>query len=319
VPLNAENVYIFDNFGNLVYGVDKYRNVTINFASTRYELQYGETETYWITYRLPLSDYSTSNGDKIKLNLDILFGSFRAVVKDFRITLILPKDASLNSILPSASSFSSEDNSVVIHFNETNVTPYNSKIVELELDASNSYGPFLARPLLFLLIFASICSGYVIVKRVIPSKERLIERRTVVPTPILLEFCSLNEEKVSLITEIEQLDDDMKKRRIKKRIYRNELKNKEKKIFELNKDIDEIKITLRSAGGRFEQIVNELEINEAERQSTMDGLYNLEQRYLRKKISLIAYQKLSDDLINRHKRSRTKIDKLLFELREIMS
>ena len=319
VPLNAENVYIFDNFGNLVYGVDKYRNVTINFASTRYELQYGETETYWITYRLPLSDYSTSNGDKIKLNLDILFGSFRAVVKDFRITLILPKDASLNSILPSASSFSSEDNSVVMHFNETNVTPYNSKIVELELDASNSYGPFLARPLLFLLIFASICSGYVIVKRVIPSKERLIERRTVVPTPILLEFCSLNEEKVSLITEIEQLDDDMKKRRIKKRIYRNELKNKEKKIFELNKDIDEIKITLRSAGGRFEQIANELEINEAERQSTMDGLYNLEQRYLRKKISLVAYQKLSDDLINRHKRSRTKIDKLLFELREIMS
>lgn len=321
IPPDAENVYIFDQFGNLVYSVwgDTHQNVTIRFSQTRFELQYGGNLTYWITYRLPLSDYSSTVGDKIKLNLNILFGSMKAIVKSFEIKLILPKDASLKYLFPSAVSFSYSDNSIVMHFNETDVTPSNSKLIELEFDASNSYGPILARPLIFLLILVSICSGYVIVKRVIPSKERVIERKTVVPTPILLEFCSLNEEKVSLITEIEQLEDDMKKRKIKKRIYRNELKNKEKKILELNKDIEDLKVTLKGAGGRFAQIVDELEINEAERQSTMDGLYNLEQRYLRKKISIVAYQKLSNDLIDRHKKARTKIDKLLFELREVLS
>lgn len=319
----AENIYIYDKFGNLISTTSRPGanaiNVTINFGATRYELAYGESETYWVTYRIPLSNCSTTVGEKIKINLNILFGSFNAIVKKFDITLILPKDASLNYLFPSASSYTTEDNSIVIKFNETDVTPYNSKLIELEFDKSNSYGPFLYRPLLFLLIIVSICFCYVLVKRIIPSKERLIERKTIVPTPVLLEFCSLNEEKVSLITEIEQLEDDMKKRKIKKRVYRNELKNKEKKILELNKDIEDIKITLKDAGGRFAQIVNELEISEAERQSTMDGLYNLEQRYLRKKISIVAYQKLSDDLINRHKKAREKIDKLLFELREILS
>ena len=321
VPLDAENVFVHDKFGNLVYNVwgDQTKNVTINFAATRYQLQYGENTTYWVSYRLPLSDYSTSNGDKIKLKLNILFGSLRATARNFQISLILPEDASLKSLIPSATSYSLRENSIVIFYNETDVTPYNSKIIDLEFDISNSYGPFFSRPLLLMFILGAVCSSYVIVKRVIPSKERLIERKSVVPTPILLEFCSLNEEKVSIITEIEQLEDDMKKRKIKKRIYRNELKNKEKKILELNKDIEDLKVTLKAAGGRFAQIVNELEIGEAERQSTMDGLYNLEQRYLRKKISIVAYQKLSEDLINRHKRARTKIDKLLFELREILS
>lgn len=321
VPSDAEDVYVFDQFGGLSYSVSDGppKNVTVDFDASRYTLLYHESATYWISYRIPLSDYMIQNGDKITINLDILFGDLKCTVDSFDVTIVLPKDTSVNSILPSANYFTSESNSIIIVFNETDVTPYNSKIIELEIDISNSYVNFLARPLILLIILGSICTGYVIVKRVLPSKERLIERKTVVPTPILLEFCSLCEEKVSIITEIEQLEEDMKHRKIKKRIYRNELKNKEKKILELNKDIDDLKVTLKDAGGRFAQIVNELEINEAERQSTTDGLYNLEQRYLRKKISIVAYQKLSEDLINRHKKAKTKIDKLLFELREILS
>ena len=111
----------------------------------------------------------------------------------------------------------------------------------------------------------------------------------------------------------------MKKRKIKKRIYRNQLKTAERKIMELNKDIEDLKIHLKTAGGRFAQIANELEINEAERESSKDGLYNLEQRYLRKKISVLAYQKLNQDLIERQRKAKTKIDKLIFELREVLS
>lgn len=321
LPANADTIQVFDSFGGLTYSIsgETTKNVTIDFDNGRYALQYHESATYSLTYRLPLADYSIQNGDKLKINLNILFGDYNGVIDDFAITIVLPKDTSVNTILPSADYFSSEGNSIRIGFNETNVTPYNSKMVELEIDVSNSYPNFLARPLILLLIFGLICSGYVIVKRVIPSKERLLERKTVVPTPILLEFCSLCEEKVALVTEIETLEEDVKRRRIKKRDYRNDLKNKEKRIFELNKDIEDLKITLKDAGGRFAQIVNEIEINEAERQSTTDGLYNLEQRYLRKKISIVAYQKLSDDLINRHKKAKTRIDKLLFELREILS
>ncbi|MDD1778159.1 MAG: hypothetical protein LUQ65_08325 [Candidatus Helarchaeota archaeon] len=318
---DAENIHVFDEFGGLIYSISgtTTKSVTVDLDASRYTLLYHESVTYWITYRLPLSNYMTQNGDKLKINLNILFGDCNGVVDDFAITIVLPKDTSLNKLLPSADYFSSVGNNILIGFNETDVTPYNSKMVELEIDISNSYPDMFSRPLILLLIFGSICSGYVIVKRVLPSKERWTERKTVVPTPVLLEFCSLCEEKVALVTEIEELEEDMKRRRIKKRDYRNDLKNKEKRIFELNKDIEDLKVTLKDAGGRFAQIVNEIEINEAERQSTTDGLYNLEQRYLRKKISIVAYQKLSDDLINRHKKAKTRIDKLLFELREILS
>ena len=111
----------------------------------------------------------------------------------------------------------------------------------------------------------------------------------------------------------------MIKRKIKKRIYRNRLKNAERKILELDKDINELKTILKEAAGRFAEIVNELEINEAARENAKDGIRSLNQRYQRKKISTVAYQKLSNDLANRYKKSKTKIDKLLFELREILA
>ena len=321
IPFDAQDINVFDEFGSLAFSVsgENTKNITVDFDSTRYSLLYGETTYYWVVYRLPLSSYIQENGDKIKLRLDILFGTFNCLIEKFDIVLILPKEASLNYLFPSADAFNTVDNSLVLIFNESHITSYNANLIELEYDMSKSYFYVLSRPLIFLLLFMIVCSSYVIMKRVLPSKEGLPTRATVVPTPILLEFCSIFEEKVSLITELEKLDEDLKKRKIKKRIYRNQLKTAEKKILELNKDIEELKITIKRAGGRFAQIVNELEINEAERAAAKDGLFNLEQRYLRKKISVVAYQKLSNDLINRHKKARTKIDKLIFELREILS
>ena len=321
IPIGADNFYAYDKFGRLAYRVEgeNNNNISISLDNNRYTLQRGETTFYWVTYRIPLPDYIERNGDKMKLNLDILFGTFDCLVETFDIILILPKGASLKYISPSVDSITTIDQSLHLIFNETDVTALCTNIIEIEIDLSKAYFYFLSRPLIFLLIFVALCSGYVISKRALPSEERLLLRKTVVPTPVLLEFCSLFEEKTSLVTEIEKLDEDLKKRKIKKRLYRSQRKTAERKILELDKDIDELKSTLKEAGGRFSQIVNELEINEAERQSAKDGLYNLEKRYPRKKISIVAYQKLRKDLLNRHKKSKTKLDKLIFELREILS
>jgi len=321
IPLDANDVYVFDKFGKLSFSrsAEDPERVSINFDATRYSLQLGENTKYWITYRLPLFNYGYRNGDNVHLNLDILFGDYHGYAENFEVTLIFPKDASINSITPVVDAMNTIDNCLHLFFNETSITDYNSQIVEMEFDTSASYLYVLARPLFFFLVLIAICSVYVITKRILPSEERLFERKTVVPTPILLEFCSLFEEKVSLVSEIEKLDEDLKKRKIKKRIYRNQRKTAERKILEINKDIEDLKIHLKNAGGRFAQIVNELEINEAQRESAKDGLFNLEQRYLRKKISTVAYQKLAKDLETRYKKAKVKIDKLLFELREILS
>jgi len=321
VPSDAEDVYIFDSYGRLAFSLlsGNTKNVSINFDENRYTLQKGENAFYWVTYRIPLSDYTKKTGDKMKLDFDLLFGTFNCLVEHFDITVYLPKDASIIQLSSSVDSVETEGKSIALIFNETDITPLNSYRLEIEIDLSKSYFDILSRPLVFLLAFGILCSSYVVSKRVLPSEERLFRRATVVPTPILLEFCSLFEEKTSLVTEIEKLDDNLKKHKIKKRLYRSQRKTAEKKIAELDKDIAELKISLKEAGGRFSQIVNELEINEAQRQSAKDGLYNLEQRYLRKKISVVAYQKLRKDLLNRHKKSKTKIDKLIFELREILS
>lgn len=321
IPLDALDLYIYDKFGKLSYtrSKDNPRIVTLNYAATRYALQKGESTTYWITYRLPLQNYGQINGDRLRLKFDIFFGNYHGVIENFAISLIIPKDASLISQNPSIDLINTQGNNLYLFYNESTTTDYNTKIVELNIDITNSLFHFLARPILFLIIIVAICSSYVVAKRMLPSEERLFERITVVPTPIILEFCSLFEEKTSLVSELEKLDEDLKNRKIKKRIYRNQRKTAEKKILELNKDIEDLKINLRNAGGRFAQIANELEINEAERESAKDGLFNLEQRYLRKKISVVAYQKLSNDLENRHKKAKTKIDKLLFELRDILS
>ncbi len=321
VPLDAENFYIYDKFGRLAFGIQEgtTKNVTIDLDATRYTLRFGENTYYWMTYRIPLANYMQRSGDKVKLNIDVLFGQHHCLVEKYDISIVLPKGTSLNYVLPSVDSISFKGDSIVLTINETDVTEYNSRVIEFEMNVSKSYIYFLTRPLLFLIILGTVCSGYVVTKRIIPGKEGIAQRTTVAPAPIVLEFCSLFEEKVSLISELEKLDDDLKKRKIKKRIYRNQRKTAERKIIELDKDINDLKIPLKEAGGRFAQIVNELEINEAERESAKDGIFNLEQRYIRKKISTVAYQKLLRDLITRHKKASTKIDKLIFELREILT
>ncbi len=139
-------------------------------------------------------------------------------------------------------------------------------------------------------------------------------------TKILVRaFCRLLEQKLSLMMELNELNEDPKRWKIKKRAYRNRYKVLNKKLLKLSGDIGELKMLLRESGDRVSKIVDQLEISEAKYLSVGDDLYSLRQRYSWKEISHIAYQKLLRKLNKRHKKATARIAWRLLRLRGIFA
>jgi hypothetical protein len=139
-------------------------------------------------------------------------------------------------------------------------------------------------------------------------------------TKILVRaFCNLFEQKLSLIMELNELNEDPERWKIKKRTYRNRYKVLNKKLLEISRNIGDLKMTLRESGDMFSKVVDQLEISEAKYISAGDDLYSLRQRYSWKEISHIAYQKLLGKFNKRHKKAITRIARRLMKLREILT
>jgi hypothetical protein len=171
-----------------------------------------------------------------------------------------------------------------------------------------------------MVITALISSAYVLLMKTRKEAEAMIAiRRELLPLNEIREFISLYEEKNALILEIRQAEEDIKKKKIIKKKYRNILENNTKKIEEIEKEIIPFKTVVRDINATFENLISRMEVLEAERVSVDDSLNLLEARYKRGRLpSRSAYLKLSENFLKRKKRIDKDIDKNVQQLRSYL-
>ncbi|TFF89202.1 MAG: hypothetical protein EU549_01450, partial [Promethearchaeota archaeon] len=319
IPSDAKNIMVYDLYGQLSFkekSGDLFNNISVSLTPNRYTIRIGEKFTYNVKYILPIENYLSFSGDIASIDIDLLLGRFNSQVYHFVSQLMLPKGSIIESFAGENIIFDCVDGKPTIIYDDYGVTDSSKAQVNILYNSAGSYWFILGHPLLISLIIGIIAALYVISKRAIPTTGIKITRKTIVPASVIREFCYLYEQKIALMSEIDNLDKEYQRRKLRSREYRKLLKNTEKNIADIDKSLDEIKPEFRNVGGRYKEVVDKLEIFEGEKTTTKDSLVRLKARYKRKQIKPIAYRKLNRDFKKRIKKINSNMEKLVQELRD---
>jgi predicted nucleic acid-binding Zn-ribbon protein len=133
---------------------------------------------------------------------------------------------------------------------------------------------------------------------------------------ILTSFVNTYEEKRKILTEIKSLETAVSKGRIPRQRYKVQRKTLEIRLATVDRNLNELKGKLRSAGGRYADLMRQLEVAETEINEVEEGIRSVESRHRRGEITLEAYRKLLADYQRRKEKAETTIDGILLRLRE---
>ncbi|MHA1797336.1 MAG: hypothetical protein ACTSVY_02715, partial [Candidatus Helarchaeota archaeon] len=293
-----------------------FANITILWENSRTPLVKNQETSIWLQYRLPLEQYISINGDKIKTTLNLMINNAEWPLEDFVIDLSLPTGASLISHPTSAQTITNSFGITKISNTYDIITFKDNVNVDLEYYIFSNFFWELGRPVFILFISIIGLSAYIIVRREIQTEKIILTRPKLVASAIIREFISLYSEKIALDLDLETLEDNFRKGKIKKRNFRTQYKIHERKMLEVDNELKDLNAHFINAGGRFKKLIENLDLHEAEKIHARDGIKNLEKRYkMTGRISSAAFQKLKNENLKRLNKAKSNIDKIIEELR----
>lgn len=146
------------------------------------------------------------------------------------------------------------------------------------------------------------------------------EVKATVPTPvsseILRKFIEAYEERMRIISEIEDLDQQSRRGKISRRHYRLQRKFLEERLSTIQKSVSELRREIESAGGRYIDMIRRLEAADADIEVAKRSIAEVEVRYARGEISAETYRRLVEEYRRKMRELETVIDGVLLSLKE---
>ena len=327
IPGPAREVRVYDDLGEIL-GVEldpeenythlEYKDLDIDLSENRVTIDPNSKFKFNIEYFLPFEKYISLNWFQESININVFTTKSDFLGKDHEIKLIIEGCFSLDYISEPPDAIEYLDNAIILIFESEYVSPLESKTIQFTFTIN--IFDLVLRPVVFILILILISSLFVlIVKTRKEDAELSAIKKKILPISEIREFCSLYEEKIALIVEVRNAEEDVKRKKIIKKKYKNIVDKNQKKIEEIEREIIPFKKLISEIDVSFENIIRKLEVLEAERLSVKDGLNLLEARYKRGRLpSRAAYMKLSDNFLNRQKKIDRSIDKNIRTLRSYL-
>jgi len=327
---NATDPTVEDEFGRkgakpqLVDAKTNRYDVTLTFAGRTLSIKKGESARFIVRYKLPSSFLSKSQhgGETIPLQM---FQNVKYYIKDAKITLTFPEGAKIVDLNCAGVSTDVTYEVVKEIFQERIVLRKQGALLldALTVSASYTYSPIWLsfRPTLWIWALATFaCTVIVAWKKVkAPAKAVAVAVPMVtvkVTSEMLTSFVNAYEEKRRIIAEIKSLEAAVSKGRIPRQRYKVQRKTLEIRLASIDRNLSELKGKLRSAGGRYTDLMRQLEVAETEINEVEEDIRSIESRHRRGEITLEAYRRLLADYQRRKEKAETTIDGILLRLRE---
>ncbi|MGC8999236.1 MAG: hypothetical protein ACP5JW_07635 [Candidatus Bathyarchaeia archaeon] len=309
LPLNASNVKVEDEFGRKgKITPDAKKNMyTVNLSLP---VESGRSTRFIVRYNLPKN---------------VSFTFFREInyyIEEVSITIMLPEGAkikglSYDGVSPIGTCGVSRDVfQEKISISMQGVLSLDSFAMELAYE----YNPLWLAFRSTLWVWALAVFGCTIVA--IWRRPKAPEA-VVVPTvavrlspEILRRFVESYEDKRRITSEIKSLETAVSKGRIPRQRYKVQRKTLETRLASLSRSLDDLKLRLRSAGGRYADLMRQLEVAETELNEVESNIKSIEIRHRRGELTLEAYRKLLADYESRRERAETTIGGILLRIRE---
>ena len=327
IPGPAKDIKVFDDLGEIL-GVtidpeENYYNLTykdlfIDLSENRVDITPGSKFKFTIQYFLPFEKYYSLNWFQISIKIDLLTSIYDYLGKDQTIKVIIEGCLTLDYVSEPPVAIELSQNSLILVYESDYVVPFEDK--EIQFTYTVNYLDMSLRPIVFFILISLFSSAYVFFVKT--RKEPIAYaafRKDLLPINEIREFCSLYDEKNSLLIEIRQAEEDVKRKKIIKKKYRNILDKNIKKIEEIEKEIIPFSKIIREVNATFENLISKIEVLEAERLSVNDSLNLLDARYRRGRLpSRKAYLNLTENFLSRRKKIDRSIDRNIQQLRSYL-
>jgi hypothetical protein len=327
IPGPAKEVSVFDDLGEIL-GVEidpetnythlKYKDLSIDLSENRVTIDPNSKFRFNIQYFLPFEKYFTLNWFQESIKIDVLTSRTEFLGRDHTFKLIIEGCFTLDYVSEPPDAIEHSKNAIILVYEAEYVSPLESRIIQFTFTIN--FFDIILRPVAFILLIILLSSAFVLL-----IKSKKVEAgvgvisRELIPVNEIREFCSLYEERNALTFEIRKAEEDVKRKKIIKKKYKNILDKNSKKIEEIEKEIPPFKKIVREVNATFENIIKKLEVLEAERLSVKDSLNLLEARYKRGRLpSKAAYINLSDNFMRRRKKIDGSIEKNIRSLRSYL-
>ena len=322
LPKRANNIQTYDDLGTIVGTTvkrfDLYTYVNITLFGNRVVLKKNEISDFTVKYTLNLRDYLSVNWLQQSIKMNILSSDISFLSRTQTTRIIIDGCYSIDSISEPPDGIEKSNGKTILTYEEELVV----SLLEHEILITYTIDLFalLLRPLILILAISILSAIYIIyVKK---KKDKGISTSSKIeniPKNEIREFCSLYEEKNALVLEIRKAEEDLKRKKLHKKKFRNLVDKNESKIKVIEEEIKPFKKILNEANPTLENILQNLDIIEAERQTIEDGLKLLDSRYKKGKLpSRTAYEKLLYDFLKRRKKIDRTIDRYVQQLRNYL-
>ncbi|MEX2680254.1 MAG: hypothetical protein Q6373_001520 [Candidatus Sigynarchaeota archaeon] len=329
VPSDASDFTGKDHLGFISGIVDTkvvrggFKNVTINLLNNRYKITPGIKFAFTFEFKLPLTSARVAQGD----TRNALFVDLFQLVKNpwpmrnVEVRIALPQASYIDFNLLNAKpvAVDNQNGMQYLIYRQLGTALESSKVVTIIYEYSTL--AMQIRPLVITLVVGLVATFLIMARKIFMHFEQpVVTVSDALPIEALKEFSSIFEEKVAAYLDLDTLNEDFQRRKIKKREYQIKVDDLTHRIKLLDNQIRPSKRKLVEFGGRFKEIIDELDLLETERQSVQDSLITLERRYKDGQIkSRVAYEQLYDNYASRLRRIQGSIDSGVNELKSYFS
>jgi len=324
VPLEADvsNIVGKDELGRTlateVLGTGQtapFNLVNVTFASPLAKNQF-----MLLTVEYALPKVSSEQISNFAFNFDI-FPYFDYYITEASVTIIPPEGAQFLTTDPTAS-LNKDGFQETLTISKAGVSHIDFDMPSEALQITYSYNPLWLslRPTLWVWLLAA--AGCITVaywrrtKTSTPLKIAAPKLSTSLSPDNIRAFTNAYEEKNRITSELPLLDVRAQKGKISRRRYKVQRRKLTVRLDALSKNIAELKVLFRGAGGNYAVLIRQLDAAETELTEAETNIKSVENRHRRGAVSLEEYRKLLADYQRRKEKAEITINGILLRLRE---
>ncbi len=310
-PDNALDIMLYDAFGPLwpqtQYGVDSVQ------VTTRYKI-FGEggNFNFRLEYKVPQKDHIEQLDwwGRYRFSIDIPSDE-NYLIEELKVLLELPNGMIIEEILPKDNLVQDSLDSRLIEYRLESLTPIDPELV---IVFDYSYQVFWAsvKPLAILVLFEMIAVVLIIAYNMKKPTEVIVRA----PLKNIRKFIDLQDQKNEMRYELEKRDEEYIRGSISRHEYQRKRAIVDKRVSQLNRDLNPLKNELRKTSSRYADMVRKIEKAESELEALRVSKFQIRSQYRSGRIVKDAYLSIISDTEKRVDKIRETLDALLITFRE---
>lgn len=240
-----------------------------------------------------------------------MFSGATFAINRLSISISLPEGAEYESSAFPQATVTKTGSQQTLIYELANAAPITQ---DMSFKVKYRYNLFFAasRPIILFGIIIALVSGILVMR----SGMEPSEIAPTVPINIVKSFVEAYDEKTSLQAELESLKGRLEAGKIKRHEYKWRAKDIHQRLNVLNRDLEDLKDKMKSAGGSYADAVNKIEIAEAELEPIKRDLEQIEFQYRLNRISRETYEMMRAGFEKRREKAKAIIDEVTINLRE---